>query len=85
MTRNAQCRLQLREVLRQMSVGDEFTLAQIVVDMSERKFPERRRTMRQPMQRVAMILTEYVNLGILSRVDVKSGTTTSFRVSKSVE
>lgn len=85
MTRNAVCRLQLREVLRQMSVGDEFTLAQIVVDMSERKFPERRRTMQQPMQRVAMILTEYVNLGILSRVDVKSGTTTSFRVSKSVE
>ena len=85
MPRNAVCRLQLREVLRQMSVGDEFTLAQIVVDMSERKFPERRRTMQQPMQRVAMILTEYVNLGILSRVDVKSGTTTSFRVSKSVE
>ncbi len=68
-----------------MSVGQEFTLESIVTDMMNRKVPVRRPTMRQPDQRVAMILKEYANNGILERTEVKSGTTISFRLLKLVE
>jgi len=77
MTRNAECRTQVHEVLCGYEIGHEFILENFITDMQERHWPKRNRTKRQPVGRVANILGEYVRAGSLSRTtDLSTGLST---------
>lgn len=65
MTRNAECRRQVHEVLCGYDVGWEFVLDEIITDMTVRNWPERNKTKRQPVGRVANILGEYRRRGFV--------------------
>jgi len=85
MTRNAECRRQVREVLLKYEVGHEFILVGFLTDIQERHWPKRNRTKRQPIGRVANILGEYVKANYLSRTTDSHTGLSTFKVVKQVK
>ena len=84
MTRNAQCRRQVHEVLLKYEIGHEFILYDFITDMQERHWPKRNKTKRQPVGRVAVILGEYVKANYLSRITELHTSRSTFTVLRKV-
>jgi len=86
MTRNKSCRHQMRSLLMTMNVGDEFALDDFVFNITIMPPPRSNRPrVQQPRMRVATLLCAYVNHGMLERVEVKSGTTSFYRVIRPID
>jgi len=78
--------MQIKQALQGMNVGDEFGLDELVEAMRIPKSPDRRGLrMQQPRQRVAMILTEWVNHRFVVRAQLNQQTTILYRLVKSVD
>ena len=82
MTRNAECRRQVHEVLCGYEVGHEFILVDFITDMTERHWPKRNRTKRQPVGRVSNILGQYVRDKSLTRITDSHTGKSTFKVVK---
>jgi hypothetical protein len=74
----------VHEVLLKYEVGHEFILVDFLTDMQERNWPQRNRTKRQPVGRVANILGEYVKANYLHRKAELHTSRSTFKVLRKV-
>lgn len=86
MTKNPKCRKQIRDALLLMEIDDSFSLDWFIEEIrTPRGLTKSKLLQRQPIQRVAMILTEYVVQGFLDREQTTTRTIAHYRVVKLLE